>query len=83
MANEVLCFCTRYYRKSGSVGEYPPAKSRSQIRWAKRALEDLEAGRDVETQMCVEEIKALAATPEEGLPWRAANLRDNRKVKEA
>ena len=73
----------RYLRKGGSAEEYPPAKSRSQVRWAKRALEEIEAGRPVETQMCVAEIKALAATPEEGLPWRAADLRAYGKVRGA
>jgi hypothetical protein len=48
---------SRYSREGDSGEGYPPAKSRSQVRWAKRALEELEAGREVKTQMCIEEIK--------------------------
>jgi hypothetical protein len=60
---------------------YPPAKSKSQIRWARFALEQIAAGRHVETSMSVDEIRALAATPEDGLPWKAASPRP--KAKEA
>ena len=58
----------RYFREGDSGEGYPPAKNRSQVRWAKRALEELEAGRKVKTQMCIEEIKALEATSEDGMP---------------
>jgi hypothetical protein len=74
---------SRYSRGGGGGEWYPPAKSRSQVRWAKHALEEIAAGRHVDTQMCAEEIKALAATPEDGLPWRAADLKATKKAKEA
>jgi hypothetical protein len=65
---KVIQWSYRYFREGDSGEGYPPAKSRSQVRWAKRALEELGAGRGVKTQMCIEEIKALAATPEDGMP---------------
>jgi hypothetical protein len=33
--------------------------------------------------MSVEEIRTLAATPEDGLPWHAADLKATKKAKEA
>jgi hypothetical protein len=64
------------YSREGRGGEgYPPAKSRSQFRWARYALSEINAGRHVDTSMSVEEIRALAATPEDGLPWHVAHLK--------
>jgi hypothetical protein len=72
------------YSREGRVGEgYPPAKSRSHFRWARYALSEINAGRHVDTSMSVEEIRALAATPEDGLPWHAADFKATKKAKEA
>jgi hypothetical protein len=75
---------SRYCREGRAEVGFPPAKSRCQIRWAKQALQDIEQGREVETQMCMDEIRALAETPEAGLPWRTSDLRRSaQKAKEA
>jgi hypothetical protein len=72
---------SRYVREESVRAGYPPAKSRSQIRWAKFALEQIAAGRHVDTRMSVDEIRALAATPEDGLPWKVNSPKP--KAKEA